>query len=124
MEWLIWCVEQVPASVSVTVGLVLWLMSCFIAINLAFGKDSLFLYKQLEYAVGPIPAAILFHVGWFFWPIGLLCAYGTLYITVLTGYGWKKVWHNVYRRLKKTALWFMCATIGITACYVLYVALL
>tara|TARA_B100001057_G_scaffold463613_1_gene517799 strand:+ start:40771 stop:41133 length:363 start_codon:yes stop_codon:yes gene_type:complete len=117
MDWLTWCIEQVPAALSITIAIALWLLSCVIAINLAFGKDSLFLYKQLEYAVGSLPAAILFHIGWFLWPIGLLVAYGVmLNLTVA-----KAQWTLILKKLRRFVLWVMCYIIATTSIAMLIV---
>ena len=102
------------------VGLILWLLSCVVAINLLFGKDSLFMYKQLEYAVGPIKAVVLFHVLWFIWPLGVIVYYITLMVIVLEESGWEAIWKSIRKRI----LWLMNWVIGATALLFLYCSIM
>ena len=119
MEWLTWCMEHVPTWLNVLIGLSIWLLSCVVAINLSLGKDSLFMYKQLEYAVGPVPAVVLFHLGWFLWPIGLASLYIFMMFVTLD----KEHWLLIWKRIRKVILWIMCFIIGYTGGFMLYTSI-
>lgn len=116
METILGLINDLPFLIKLTVGVLLWAASCILAINIAFGKDSLFMYKQVEHAVGPIPAVILFHAGWLLWPIGLCVLYGGLYIACIP----KEDKMRILRRIRKTLYWLGTILVGMSGLVVLW----
>lgn len=108
MEAVMECIASLPFLLRLAVGVVLWVLSCILAINLAFGADSLFMYKQLGYAVGDKAAVVLFHLGWLLWPIGLLVVYVLLAVHDMD----KERWKELLKTYKRALLWALCYLLG------------
>jgi len=116
METLKWFMDLLPAWGLFGVGLTLWILSCVIALNLLFGKDSLFIYKQLQYAVGEYPAAVIFHILWFLWPLGISIYYITMMVILLEEQHWLDIWQAI----RKKVIWLANMVIGLTALLFIY----
>lgn len=90
-----------PTWVLLVSGIFLWVGGCVIAINIAFGANSLFMYQQLVYATSPVIAPPLFFIGWLLWPIVLPLFY--IVFTLFVAY--KDIWNTIKHMVIRICIW-------------------
>jgi hypothetical protein len=111
MDLITGCIDALPLLVKLSIAVLLWTLSCILALNLAFGKDSLFMYNQLEYMIGGKAAVVVFYLGWLLWPIGLPAVYISLAVIVMD----KEHWIAIVKRCRKILLWIVCSVMAIVS---------
>jgi hypothetical protein len=103
--------EAMPFLVRLSIAVVLWALSCILALNLAFGKDSLFMYKKLQYMIGEKAAVVVFNLGWILWPIGMTVMYISS-VVIITD---KARWVEIFKQCRKILLWIICIEMAIVS---------